>query len=411
MSIERRMQVAGVLRGALNVVGSGYRPSWRADDLRAAAERRSGLTDYGPEEEYLPGFEMLLASVVGDLDQDPFGAAVLHNAVVGSLATRLQFVAARAASPQAMARPVRAPLFIVGMPRTGSTLLQQLLSCHPTAIGLPTWLAMTPMPVPSATDWARGGDRRRAFEARMASRLVRLLAPDQMMKHPVVADQFAEDTYLQMSTFESIQWWGLAPIRRYVPWLLERSGELPYRVLRDHLKLYQQHVEGTHWVLKSPGHFFRLRDLLTVFPDARVVLLHRDPARVVASAHSLLSSGHAITNASADPHALHRLNVLGLSQAAEQVVATRDAFGDDRFMDVHYRRFIADPPAMVRAIHRWAGIEHGADAERSVETTLRVEKPHRFGHHRYGPGVLDDGPAELRRPFATYIERFDVELE
>jgi hypothetical protein len=399
----RPVSVASSLRRVINLSQPRPRALIEAE-LRAGATGRTGLADFGPADEFEPGLRQLLPSIAA-IDTDGFGAMVLRRALVGALANRLRFVAARAASPQALVEPPRSPLIIAAMPRTGSTLLLDLLAAQPGALSLPFWWAMRPFPPPGAAELAAGGSWSRRAEAGAISAAIAVLAPDQMAKHPITAQGRVEDSHLQMGTFASVQWWGLAPVYDYVAWLGTQDGAGPYAILREHLQLLQAGLPGTHWVLKSPGHFLRLGTLSRAFPATKVVMIHRDPARVVASTHSLLCSGHAITAPAADEDRLHAASLGALADGARHVVETHDS---TRILDVAYPELVADPLAVVRRIHAWAGIpqDEAAIARKYHQYTADPSPK-----HRYASAVRGMAAEAIRERFTAYIERFDVRPE
>ncbi len=377
-----------------------------ASALRAEATQRTGLTDFG-DPAYEDPLARLLVSATEDADLDAIGRALIHRAVVGNLANRLRFVDARQRATQSLSEPPRRPLIIAALPRTGSTLLLQLLASHPEALSLPLWLAMRPLPPPRKEDWPKGDSRRR--QAVLTSLAVRTFAPDQMRKHPVLADGRVECSHLQMSTFESLQWWGLCQVHGYAAWLDTRPLDEPYRWLKEHLQLLQADLPGNHWVLKSPAHFLRLDTVLRTFPRARVVMLHRDPVKVLASTFSLLSSGHAMTSPRPDSERLAARNLESLVSGADRVVEVRKHADPNQFLDVGYGELVRDPIGTVSRIHRWAELPHDAKVDQAVRRALKENPPDRFGRHTYSADGAD--AAIVRKRFSQYSERFAREIE
>ena len=172
-------------------------------------------------------------------------------------------------------------MIIAAMPRTGTTLLHRMLCQDPDAIWLPLWLGLEPMPPPAPRQWRRGG--RRLLKARAGSAAMRWLIPDVHHKHDSLAHEPEECVWLFMPTLHSLQFWALWPVVSYARWAAAADPAPAYRMYVQMLQLLQGTHPGRRWVLKSPMHFLAMPTVLEEIPNARVVLLHRDPKEVMVS--------------------------------------------------------------------------------------------------------------------------------
>ncbi|MBX2802300.1 MAG: sulfotransferase [Myxococcales bacterium] len=368
------------------------------------AVQTTGLSDWG-EPSFRAGLDALLAAADGDARLSAVGRITLRNAVDASLRNRLHFVQARKLCGAAMERPVRRPLLIAAMPRTGSSLLQRLLASHPDALSIPLWLGLRPTPAPDRAEWVAGGSRGRRRGAWWTALGVRTLQPAMMAKHPVGVDHPVECAYFMMSTFMALQWWAVWPVYDYAEWFARQSVTPAYRTFREHLQLVQHPLPGTHWVLKSPGHFLRMEEALSVLPEARVVRLHRDPVQVLASNHSLFATAQGLMSSHLAHDRIASINESALAAAAHRAVASAHRTDRERVMDVRYEDLVADPAGVVRRIHRWAGVRHDEGVERCLRRVLQDDPRRRYGRHRYSAEQLVDAPA-VRERFGAYMERF-----
>lgn len=369
--------------------------------LLAGAERATGLSDWG-DEAFREPLAILLASAEREARLNLVGRIALRRAVSTFLRNRLRFVRACREAPDALRVAPRRPIVVAALPRTGSSLLQQLLAAHPDALSIPLWLGLTPLPAPDEAEWrARGWPARRRGALR-TEQLVRTFEPAMMTKHPVGPDLPVECAYFMMGTFRALQWWTLWPVYGYAEWFERASSRGAYETFRAHLQLVQRDLRGTHWALKSPGHFLRHEELRAVLPEARIVRLHRDPVEVLASTRSLFATAHGMMSDAVDHRRVAAINEAALAGAADRAAAMPD--DPDRVLDVRYDELVARPLEVVRAIHAWAGIRHDDDVEDALRAWLAAHPADAHGAHRYDPGALDADA--VRDRFAAYHRRF-----
>ena len=358
----------------------GIRPSLEEESLLRAARRFTRLSDFGDDEFREPLRRLLVAhEEQGSLS--PVGRALKRLDFADMLATRLRVRHQVVRRPELFEAPVRSPIVVTGLPRSGTTLLQRLLSLDPDARPLRAWEAMWPAPLPGLR---RGGDPRIRHARRIVA-LTRRFLPDVDRMHPLDPEGPEECTRLLESSFRWSSFGIEHRLPSYAAWVEEQGPGfmLPaYRWYATQLRLLQGSGNPGRWVLKSPHHVGNLRALLDVIPDARVVLLLRDPREGVASTCSLYAFlgqasfermrigrfGPALAESLA--HALTR----GLEDAAEE---------PDRVRAVRYEDLVADPMGTVEEIHSAFGFPVSAAFEGAVGTWLAANPQGRHGTHAY----------------------------
>lgn len=372
--------------------------------------RRTGLHDLG-DGEAEEGLRVLAASIETEARPGAFGREVVRGMIAQSIERRLRILDLVARTPQIRAQTIRRPLFIVSPPRTGTTLLYNLLAQDPAARPLLSWEAYDPFP-PSRTGW-RGRDPRIARHRRNV-RFLDWLAPDLQRIHPVTADGPEECVPLLMRTFVTGVWSMFANVPTYDAWVRSRPAatyDAAYRHHRDQLRLLQwQRPEG-HWLLKSPAHTLALPALLRVYPDAVVVRTHRDLCRVLPSALSLFRAARSLLEGPVDTRALGQSGLAMAQDLLARVMRPLPDSARERVVDVRYADLVADPLGTVERIQRAAGREVTAEMAEGVERWLEANPRHKQAVHRYRLEDYGLDPEEVGELSEAYHRRFDVPPE
>ncbi|MCP2336555.1 sulfotransferase family protein [Actinomadura rupiterrae] len=349
------------------------------EDLHASATRMTGLTDFG-EDDYTDGLETLLASYREEARLTPLGSKVQRAFLRGALTARLFAEDAWKRNPAYTSVPIERPIFVTGLPRTGTTALHRLLTADPSHQGLELWLTEVPQPRPPRATWADDP----VFQAVQASyERHHVEHPEFMGVHYMSADMVEECWQLLRQSMRSISFECLAHLPSYSAWLAGQDWTPAYRRHRRLLQLIGLNDPGRRWVLKNPSHLFALDALFEVYPDALVVQTHRDPRTAMASMCSL--AAHATDGWSE----LFRGEVIGRDQLdlwsrgldAFRLERTRHA--PSRFFDVQYEDFVRDPLGTVEAIYTRFGLPLTDDARAAMKNlhTASNEGRARPSHH------------------------------
>jgi len=375
----------------------------RAHDVVTA---ETGLTDFG-EGDYLPGLTVLLQSMDYDPHFTEVGRRAAWGMVVGVLRGRAQAVAAMKANPGFRGALLLAPVVITGVPRTGTTALHRLLAVDPRFQGLQTWLLDNPMPRPPMDTWGEYPEFRRTaaqLEAQHAA------APGQKAAHFRAAEEVHECCMVLRHSFVSNLWscgWSAAV---YDAWWQCQSEEHAYRYYADCVRLIGLNDPGKRWLLKNPGHIEHLDLLFAVFPDAKVIQTHRDPARAVPSLVSLLMNlNRVMEDDRVEQRAqnLLRREVAKWASAVDKAEAVRQAH-PGQVLDVVHADFHARPMAVVEAIYAFIGMDIPQDTRAALARRIADKPELQHGAHRYSITEFGMSEEEARAPFADYIARHDL---
>jgi Sulfotransferase family len=388
----------------MNAVGNGC-SRLGLDGMRLHAEgmcreavRRTGLSDFG-DESFRPALEILVDSIQREAHLHMVGRHLIRQQIIGRLAARLQMQAYWASRPQALEQPIARPLFVLGLPRTGTTLLFYLLAQDPAHRWLSNWEAHNPLPRDSEPD-------QRRLRAVKSNRLLNWLAPDLRRKHAVAADNPAECIHLQMMTFESEYFPFAVDVPGYRTWLYRRDRVSGYRHYRNQLCVLQDQRWGERWLLKTPFHIFSLDALLAVFPDACIVQTHRDPLEALASTCSLQATLRDLYADKIDCAQLGRDVLEHFAYGMDRCMDARAKVPARHFHDVNYRALVRDPVAVVEGIYRHFGFDLTQDARARMRAFLANNPQHKNGMHRYSLADfgLDAESASTR--FKRYTDQF-----
>jgi hypothetical protein len=369
-----------------------------------AAERKAGWTDWGDQR-----FRTPLRLLVQSYNEDPglsvLGRFIARNTLIKRLVNRLRIRRDVVGRPAILEEALPRPLFIVGLPRTGTTLLLNLLAQDPAARPLLFWETMAPSPPHDPATWDQ--DPRIGEAERLIERLDRLL-PELRTIHPLHARGPAECLGLLLNSFLTPFIGGRAT--RYREWLRGAPpGEIEaaYREYRQQLQVLHYRRRGGHLVLKCPSHLFGLDALLKVFPDACVVQTHRDVATAVASLCSMSAVMNRLSYEEIDLAEVGRHTVGIVELLLERCLEARRRAGDDRFLDLAYADLVRDPVAAVRRIYERFGYTYSDALEQRLRTYLSAQPEQ--GLHRYRPEDFALDPAELQRRLAPYCQRFAMQ--
>jgi hypothetical protein len=332
------------------------------EDLHASATRLTGLTDYG-EDDYTDGLAVILESYARDADLTQLGQKVARVGLRGALAARLLANAAWAAHPEHADVQVSTPIFVTGLPRSGTTALHRLLTADPGHQGLELWLAEFPQPRPPRATWAANPVFRHIQSGYEQHHVEH---PEFMGVHYIAADTVEECWQLLRQTLRSVSYECLAHLPTYSAWLAGQDWTRPFRRHRRNLQLIGLNDAGRRWVLKNPSHLFSLDAIMAVYPDALIIQTHRAPRAVIGSMCSL--AAHATDGWSET----FRGRVIGADQlelwarGLETFATARSRYNPSQFLDVDYADFTADPLGTIESVYAHFGLEYTGAAAGAI---------------------------------------------
>jgi NAD(P)-dependent dehydrogenase (short-subunit alcohol dehydrogenase family) len=394
---------------------AGFLPGRTGEDLDpesllAAARAATGLADFGD-----PGFREPLHRLIDSIQRQaqltPFGRAVMRGRLLSMLSNRLRIEAlyqdARV-QPALAAQTVQRPIFIIGLQRTGTTLLHRLLAADPQARALLSWEALHPAPLPG--EGQHGSFKRRRL-ARLAELGLRAVAPEFFAIHPVQADAPEEDVLLLDHAFTSQAPEATLHVPAYAAWLETQDLVPSYQYLLRTLKLLGWQRPGDFWVLKTPHHLEYVDALRTVFPDAVLVQTHRDPQATLGSFCSMVTHARRMFSDAVDPREVGRHWLRKVRRMIDRSLAARAAGAEAAVVDVSYYDLLRDPLAEVRRIYAHAGRPLTPAAEAAMQRVLAEQTQHRHGRHTYRSRDFGLSPARIEETFADYRARFAIPRE
>lgn len=385
--------------------------SARVDDLlEQASIATGGLTDFG-DPSFREGLEMFVGSGAADGRFTEIGAAAAEGMALGNLINRLKVVDHHRSHPELAETRVEAPIFLIGLPRTGTTALSHLLSVDPGNRSLLGWEINDSVPPPTTATYRTDP---RFLAAMDAPDMLSMINPGFKAIHHDPPDMPLECATVLGQHFTSLHLSTTFNIDSYMQWVLQADHEPAYRYHRMMLQLLQSDCPG-RWQLKSPVHLVDPSALLAVYPDAQFVLTHRDPVNVIASVCSLVRS---LTSTFTDADFREYIRAIW-----PEVVCTlldrQNAFRDaqiaagngDAFVDVAYADLVADPIATVAAIYDSLDHPFTAEAEAAMVAHSAEHRQNRFGTHSYSLEEWDLSRPELEERCAPYLTRYADFLE
>jgi hypothetical protein len=380
------------------------------DVLVAFARESTGLDDLG-EDSWREGLARLVDALCGEAALSDRGVLAAAGDIAAHLTNRLRVTDWHRHHPELAAADVTPPIVIVGQPRTGTTILFDLLAQDPAHRVPLTWEVDQPLPPPETATYLTD-PRIEAVQAQLD--LVELAIPGFQAMHPMGARLGQECVRITGNDFRSMIFPTQYRVPSYARWLLHDADMASaYRWHRRFLQVLQSRHRGARWVLKSPGHLWCLGALLAEYPDALLVQTHRDPLKVIASTASLLATLRKLAS-DATSIAAGGAEFAGyLLDGLDRSVAAREdgTVPADRVVDVHFDAFLADPFVTIRSIYERLGLELSAEAEGRMRAFLAANPQDKHGGHRYtfADTGLDAGALRARaRRYQTY---FDVRSE
>jgi len=348
------------------------------DGILDSVRKRSELTDWGD-----PGFlEALQAQVHSyntETDATPFSHGAFKRSCVSKIMLRCQLVDWWKRHPEILEQPVQRPIFVTGMPRTGTTFLHRLLSQDPNNRPLLYWEQQWPTPPPQPETYQT--DERIKWAKRSRDGLF-TLAPELEAIHPMEAQGPEECNGLFDPEFANMATAGLNHMPSFVEWILKRDMTQTYKFYRGELQLLNWKMPPKRWCLKSPSHLYFLDALLAVFPDASIIWNHRPPEKTLASGSSLVYIYRKISTGRAF-QGIGREMADGLLRSVERAMETRKTANPQRFFDMSYRKLVEDPIGMVHSIYEHFGYNYSPEFEAAMHRWIKANRQHKHGVHRY----------------------------
>lgn len=314
--------------------------------LHDDVSRLTGLTDFG-DQSYVEGLEVLAEAYAG-AGLTRIGASMKRSFLRGALMARLFSEAAWKANPEHATVQIEQPVFVTGLPRTGTTALHRMLVADPAHQGVELWLADVPQPRPPRQTWSSHP----VFQA-LAHGYQESLKLEKV--HHVAADQVEECWYLLRQSMMSVSFECLAFVPDYAKWLRGQDWTAAYARHRRNLQLIGLNDRDKRWVLKNPSHLFALDALMAVYPDALVIQTHRAPHEAIASVCSLNAQATEGWSTVFAGEVIGREQLELWARGLELFTRARAKYDPARFVDVEYEELVADPGGVLAEVYARLG--------------------------------------------------------
>lgn len=378
------------------------------DSLVSHACRMTGLSDFGGTS-WLEPFRVLIKALEDEAQLTLMGRLMARNDVLLWLVTRLQVTDTLKRHPEILEEKIEAPMVITGLPRSGTSILFELLAQDPD-VGVPlTWEAMMPCPPPEQSSYHNDPRIERAHQ--LATQWNRV-APAFASMHEMGGRIPSECGQLMVGTFISDQIAALHQTPGYSQWCAGADYLPVYQYHKTILQILQWKNPRQRWLLKAPEHQVHLDTLLEVYPDARIVQTHRDPIKCMASTTSLMGTLYSMRSDQPFNAALFENIIMGeaTAQRLEHVMAQREAglVPEASIIDSRYQDLMDTPMECIEAIYRHFQLTLTAVARERMLAYLKAKPQGQFGKHRY---TVDEQRSRDRPLFRRYQQAYNVPNE
>jgi hypothetical protein len=386
-------------------------PSLEIDSiLEEAGTRTAGLSDFGGGP-FMEGLTRLLDSLEADGRLNAIGRLIARERVLLHTVNRLNYIRDRELYPEIAQQEIVKPVFIVGMPRTGSTILHDILAQDPSSRAPLTWEAMFPSPPPETATFD-SDPRIEACDATFPS--VDAQIPAFKAMHPMGARLSQECVTLMGETMITPLFHNQFRVPTYQDWC---DYEADWSHVYDFHQRQLQHLGSHHmldrWVLKTGAHMWGLEHLLRTYPDARIVFTHRDPVKSMTSYASLTALVRSMGSDDVDPVEIASDWTARIKRVLEHAIEVRSQgdYPEALFYDMRFTNFVGDQFSEVEKIYEAFDLPMSSAGAAAMKSFIADNPKGKHGIHRYAPEEFGVVPAAIREAFRTYIDRFELAPE
>jgi hypothetical protein len=373
------------------------------------ASEATGLDDFGPPD-FRERLEVLCTALREEAGLSAVGVTMAFGLLSGLLKNRLLIEDLCRNHPEILDVPVARPIVICGLPRTGTTHLQNLMSADPGLRSLPYWESLEPVLAEAETP-APGAPDPRLARTEMAVSLVNSAMPYFQRMHEMTVDHVHEEIQLLAIDFSTMLFETTAPMPSWRDYYLSHDQTSSYAYLKRILQVMTWLRGGQRWVLKSPQHLEQFGPLQSTFPDATFVVTHRDPTSVTVSLATMVSYTARLSLDHVDPVAISAYWVSRVEGMLRSCVADRNRLPADQSVDITFEQFMADDVATVARIYELAGQPMTPGVRAAMDDFMDTHPRGRHGTIAYQPDMLGIDTDERRRALAFYSDRFGVASE
>jgi Sulfotransferase family len=375
-----------------------------ADELEAGARAATGLEDFGSSY-YREGLERIVEALNHEADLNDLGRVIQHATVSNALIQRLKVEDTYRQYPQIDDQVIGGPVFVIGLPRTGTTALSQLVAADPQFRSLRMWESQAPTPPPES---ATQDIDPRIAQAQAGLKMLDDMFPLMKTMYNSEATAPTECQDLMGMSFRTFHFDGAVRAPGYLAWVMDCDMRETYTFHRRVLRLLQWHCPPVLWHLKTPVHMFALDALVDAYPNAKFLWSHRDPAKVMGSVCSLIQYVRSWSSDRDDAKELGAEQLESWVEAVRRAMDFRNRVGDDRFADVSFADLQRDPVGTLRTSYQRLGLTFTDATYASVNQWAAGHKPGSRGAHDYALADYGLTPESVRERFTDYLASYDA---
>ena len=405
--------VAAVNRGDAGPVADEARRPFDPELLMAEALVRQGRAPDDRaalgEGDFIEPLTLFCHGLEGEADLTIMGRWMSRRMILRLLEVRIQLNDYLAADPGTLDEPIDQPIFVIGAPRTGTTVMHGLLAQDPAHRAPEGWELLRPVPPPHPDPDIRAADPRIAL-AGAELVMPQTVASGMLSIHEYSGRMYKECLSAMSFEFRSEEMVSRTDVPTYQAWYDTADLRPAYRTYRKVLQILQRLMPTRRWVLKSPAHLQGLPALLDVFDDARFVITHRDPTAILPSVTSLIATMRWAHSEQVDFAAVGRHHLELYSRSLDNLIDLIDSghLAPERTAQVPHKLVSTEKLAAARSVYEQLGMELTAETEAVMAAHVAATPPGKHGGHSYQFEDLGLTRAEVRARFARYIERFDI---
>ena len=388
---------------ALNFAGNLFpsKPDLSEDYILNAAMNSTGLENWGSNS-FLEGMRELLNACNKEAKLHYFGRQFLQKGCIRAVKDRLRLQHAFQKNQEILNTPIEKPVFILGLPRTGTTFLQNLLFQNNHFRHLHYWEQVAIGPQPTQKNLK---DNYIINSCESFVDKLKIIAPEFFIAHEINPYGPEECNGLMERNFTSIIYFMFRNIPSYINWFLTHDMTETYRYHKQQLQFSGYHFNQKQWVLKAPVHLFFLKYLFKIYPDARIIHLHRDPLEILPSMASLVVISRQIHSNHVNSEETANQIMGWVNKIIINSIAYRDKTNSNQFLDLAYTDLVEDPMNTLNHIYKWLKLDISKEIQSDTSTWLKNSRRKRVGNnHVYSLEQFKLSKSKIRNEFDQYYD-------
>ena len=381
--------------------------SFKVSSLKSKAIKKTGLKDFGPDS-FRKGLDKLVASINRESNLNTIGRLAIKTMLLNSLEVRLKTRQWVKEHPEVVEEQIEKPFFIVGLPRTGTTILSFLLEMDPENRSLVHWQAHSPVPPP---ELATINEDPRIADSVKKLKLFEKIVPNIQAVHPIGATIPTECIDLFLHEFMQPMFGMFAVVNDYAEWAREADMENTYNYHKLFLQILQSRIPTKTWSLKAPMHLWMLNNLYKTYPDARIIFTHRDLQKVIPSVCSLMLTFRKSFSDYVDTIDIGEKVMTWFKRGTTKAMEFEDRQANHNICHLQYSNFIKEPIKTVEYIYTHFGKKVRPLHKENMQAWLKFNPKNKHGEHSYSLSDYGLTADQVKEEFKDYIARYNIQIE